>query len=141
MILVILTPIIHVFPIILTLILIKKKIGKFKDETEGLVIEEFVGLKPKLYSISCPSLSIKKRKYTAKGVKRSFSKSLSHNDFKKCLFNNTTQSLIIQQFKNKLHKINTIQLQKIALSPLDDKRYVLNDGIHSRPYGHYLNYL
>ena len=45
---------------------IKKVIGKFKDEAAGMVIIEFVGLKPKMYSYRTES----KNNKTAKGVKR-----------------------------------------------------------------------
>ena len=29
----------------------KMSLGKFKDETHGILIEEFVGLRPKMYSL------------------------------------------------------------------------------------------
>ena len=45
---------------------IKKVIGKFKDETAGLPISEFVGLKPKEYALTTDSYE----KKTAKGVKK-----------------------------------------------------------------------
>ena len=44
----------------------KKVLGKFKDETAGKPIIEFVGLKPKMYSI----LLDKTEKKTAKGISR-----------------------------------------------------------------------
>ena len=36
----------------------KKVIGKFKDELQGIPIEEFVGLRPKLYSMMYMKVSI-----------------------------------------------------------------------------------
>jgi hypothetical protein len=45
----------------------KKVIGKMKDETKGVPIQEFVGLRAKMYSILCPG----DEKKTAKGVKSS----------------------------------------------------------------------
>ena len=48
----------------------KLVIGKIKDETGGVAIEEFVGLKPKMYSFLVDNSEHKK----AKGVNR------SHND-------------------------------------------------------------
>ena len=45
----------------------KKVIGKFKDETAGVPIREFIGLKSKMYSIS---LDNEKNSKKAKGVKK-----------------------------------------------------------------------
>ena len=42
----------------------KKVIGKMKDETNGVPIEEFVGLRAKMYSIKCAN----DEKKTAKGI-------------------------------------------------------------------------
>ena len=47
----------------------EKVIGKFKDEFPGVIIEEFVGLKPKLYSIL---YNEGKFQNTAKGVQSSY---------------------------------------------------------------------
>ena len=35
------------------------------------------------------------------------------------------------------HQINSYHLNKVSLSPYDDKRYILNDGITSYAYGHF----
>lgn len=45
----------------------KKKIGKFKDETGGLPIVEWVGLRSKVYSMK---LDDGKEKKTGKGIKK-----------------------------------------------------------------------
>ena len=34
------------------------------------------------------------------------------------------------------HKIYTYESNKTSLSPFDDKRYILDDGINTLPYGH-----
>ena len=34
------------------------------------------------------------------------------------------------------HQISSYEINKISLSPFDDKRYILNDGISSYAYGH-----
>ena len=56
--------------------------GKFKDEMGGKAIEEFVGLRSKMYSIQS---SDGKQKNTAKGVSQSVT--LNHEDYYNCLFN------------------------------------------------------
>ena len=57
----------------------KKVIGKFKDETAGVPIKEFIGLKSKMYSIS---LDNEKNSKKAKGVKKNvIRKGISHGDY------------------------------------------------------------
>ena len=36
----------------------------------------------------------------------------------------------------KKHKIGTYEIDKVSLSCFDDKRYVLDDGIHTLAYFH-----
>ena len=36
------------------------------------------------------------------------------------------------------HQISSYQINKVSLSCHDDKRYILDDGITSLAYGHYL---
>ena len=44
----------------------KKVLGKFKCETEGKTIQEFIGLRPKMYSLKLET----SEKLTCKGVKK-----------------------------------------------------------------------
>ena len=61
----------------------KKVPGMFKDEVNGKVIDEFVGLRPKLYSYKMFEGEESKK---CKGVKKSVvKKSIAHEDYKKCL--------------------------------------------------------
>ena len=46
-----------------------KVIGKFKDETNSVPPEEFVGLRAKMYSLYVPNIE-KESKMTAKGIKK-----------------------------------------------------------------------
>ena len=41
-----------------------------------------------------------------------------------------------EEFKAKKHKIGTYEVSKISLSRFDDKRFVLDDGIHALAYFH-----
>ena len=62
----------------------KKVIGKFKDEVGGNQITHFVGLRPKLYTFKVEEKGEIRK---AKGVKKNvIKKSLSFEDYKKCLF-------------------------------------------------------
>ena len=38
--------------------------------------------------------------------------------------------------QSKLYKLGTFEIEKISLSVFDDKRYVLDDGIHTLAYFH-----
>ena len=58
-------------------------VGKFKDEMEGKIITDFVGLRSKLYSLTIKD-EVKQKKI-AKGVKkRVIDKKLKFDDYKKC---------------------------------------------------------
>ena len=64
----------------------KKVLGKMKDETHGVAIEEFVGLRPKMYSIIYTEQNKSVEKKTAKGIKKSVTKrQLRHASYKECL--------------------------------------------------------
>ena len=61
----------------------KKVVGKFKDETQGIPICEFIGLRSKMYSIKLDDDSEKK---TAKGIVRNVIKNhLKHDNYKHIL--------------------------------------------------------
>ena len=112
----------------------KKVIGMFKDETAGKQIEEFVGLRSKLYSYKLHEKEHKK----SKGVKRNVvAKSITHEDYKSCLMTKNEQLRKMNVIRSHLHEIYTEQINKVALSADDDKRIILEDGIHTLAYGHY----
>jgi len=115
----------------------KKVLGKFKDECKGRIIVEFIGLRPKLYCYEIFEDIILKKK--AKGVKQKvLEKSITFKDFKRCLKNRDISISRSQtSFKSSNHVINTITVNKVALSANDDKRVILNDGINTLAYGHY----
>ena len=43
----------------------------------------------------------------------------------------------MNHFRSERHEIYSIKLNKIELSPYDEKRYILNDGMSTFAYGHY----
>ena len=112
----------------------KKVIGMFKDETAGKQIEEFVGLRPKLYSYKLNEKDYKK----AKGVKKNVVKKyITHEDYKDCLISKKEQVRSMNVIRSHLHEIYTEEINKVALSADDDKRIILEDGIHTLAYGLY----
>ena len=42
----------------------------------------------------------------------------------------------MKKIQVKKHKIGTYEIDKISLSCFDDKRYVLDDGVHTLAYFH-----
>ena len=112
----------------------KKVIGMFKDEAAGKQIAEFVGLRAKLYSYRVEESYEEKK---CKGVKKAvIKKTISFNDYKNCLFNNKPAMRKMNVIRSHLHTIFTETVNKIALSPFDDKRLIREDNIHTFAYGH-----
>ena len=100
-----------------------------KDETSGVMIEELVGLKSKMYSIKKID---GKESNTAKRV----NVATEFNDFKDVLLNKKIIRHKMKSIQAKKHKIGTYEIDKISLSCFDDKRYVLDDGINTLAYFH-----
>ena len=123
----------------------KKVIGMFKDEASGKQIAEFVGLRAKLYSYrvsdACEGTSRVKESYEekkCKGVKKAvIKKTITFNDYKDCLFDNKPAMRKMNVIRSHLHTMYTETVNKIALSPFDDKRLIREDNIHTFAYGHY----
>ena len=112
----------------------KKVTGKFKDEACGKQIEEFVGLKSKLYSYKLAGEDHKK----CKGIKKNIiKKAITHEDYMECLFSITEQRRKMVIIQSEKHDIFTQEINKMALSADDDNRVVMKDGIHTKAYGHF----
>jgi hypothetical protein len=108
-------------------------VGLFKDETAGVAIREWVGLKAKLYSFITD-----KSKIAAKGVKKSFiDHHVTHDLFLQTLENKTVTRAKFRTICSKQHSLHTMVVDKVCLSAFDDKRYILNDGIRTLSFGHY----
>ena len=107
----------------------KKVIGKMKDEFGGVIVNEFVGLKSKMYSMKNID---GKESNMAKGVNIA----TEFNEFKDTLFNKKIIRHKMRRIQGKKHKVGTYEINKISLSCFDDKRFVLNDGIHTLAYFH-----
>ena len=114
----------------------KKVIGMFKDEAGGKQIYEFVGLRSKLYSYKMFEGQEDHKK--CKGVKKSVvKKTITHEDYKECLFTKKEQMRKMNVIRSHHHDIYCEEINKIALSADDDKRVIMDDGIHTLAYGHY----
>ena len=104
------------------LLIIHQVLGVFKDEVAGRYIEEFVGLREKLYSYK---MFEGKESKKCKGVKKSVvNKSITHEDYKNCLFTGKEQLRKMNVIRSYKHEIYTEVVNKIALCSDDDKRYI-----------------
>ena len=100
-----------------------------KDEFCGIIVSKFVGLKSKMYSIEKID---SKRQNRAKGV----SIATEFDKFKDVLFDKKIIRQKMKRIQSKKHKLGTNEIDKISLSRFDNKRYVLDDGIHTLSYFH-----
>ena len=113
----------------------KKVVGMFKDEANGKIIEEFVGLRAKMYSYKMFEGEETKK---CKGIKKAVIKeSITHEDYKKCLITQKEQLRKQYILRSYDHEIYGEEINKIALSSQDDKRYILEDGKNTLAWGHY----
>ena len=113
----------------------KKVIGMMKDECGGKIMREFVGLRAKLYSYK---MYEGKEEKWCKGVKQSVvKKDITFENYKTCLFSRKEQMRKMNVIRSHKHEIYTEEVNKIALSANDDKRVILEDGVHTLAYGHY----
>ena len=111
----------------------RKVPGKMKDEAGGAIVSEFVALRSKMYSLKYDASPVNIKK--AKGIGRSAVASMRHNDYVDCLFENKQMRHSFHAIRSYRHRLYTIRQTKLSLSAFDDKRFFLNCGIHSHPYG------
>ena len=98
----------------------KLVIRKLKDETGGVAIEEFIGLKPQIYSLLVDNSEHKK----AKGVNKNVVSTINHTEYKDFLLNNNCIRHSMNSIQNKDDIIGTYEINEISLSCFDDKMYI-----------------
>lgn len=113
----------------------KKVPGLFKDELNGDIMTEFVGLRSKMYCVK--SRGVEKMK-KAKGVKKYvLKKSITFEDYMRCIHQNCTVIREQHSIRSKKHTVFTVKQSKIALSAMDNKRFILEGNIRTLPWGHF----
>ena len=139
----------------------RKKLGCMKDETCGIPITEFVGLKAKMYSLMTetfdnfnnnyykihgnflkePKKKPDVHKMTCKGIKKSVcKKEISHNDFVSCNANTDEpieRNHTIKLINSKKHQLYSIEQSKKGINCMDKKRFILDSNIDTLPFGHF----
>ncbi|XP_065180407.1 uncharacterized protein LOC135810966 [Sycon ciliatum] len=110
----------------------KKVVGKFKDELGGKSMVEFVGLRSKMYSYIGQESA--KR---AKGVRKAvLANTITHKDYVDALLSHRVSSRPMTGLRSHCHTVYEEVTTKVALSPFDCKRYILDDGMATLAYGH-----
>ena len=98
----------------------KKVVGKFKDECCSRPITEFVGLRPRMYSIlEVNGDNIKKAKGVLKTVVK---KDLRHELYKQCLDEHKEMKHKQIVIRSHGHQMGVYEQNKTSLSPLDTKK-------------------
>ena len=110
--------------------------GFIKNEYPSSQITECVALKAKSYAFQMRDkksgkIGIEKK---CKGVTKARTRTLKFASYKKCLSNFATIKATVARISVKNHRITSILQQRVCLSSFDDKRYLLECGVHSTPY-------
>jgi len=114
----------------------KKVPGFMKDENNGAIMTEFLGLRAKMYALRVDG---KKDTKKVKGVKSNVvTKSITFDNYTRCLFDETDVTQKQSYTRSKLHEVYTIFKTKIALSSYDD---TLCQILSTRYHGDIIKYL
>ena len=104
-----------------------------KDERAGVAIEEFVGLKRKMYSYLVDGNSGHKK---AKGVSKNVFATISHNEYKDVLLNKKCMRHSMNRIRSKDQGIETFEINKVSLSCFDDKIHIQTNGCDGLALGY-----
>lgn len=74
----------------------------------------------------------------AKGVlKSTINNTLRHQHYKDCLFQKSRRMCEMNIIRSENHHLYIVNTNKIGLCAMDDKRYILQDGMDTLAFGHY----
>ena len=110
--------------------------GFFKDESKGHFITESIGLRSKCYALNVTDYQHKNREHVVcKGITKAGRNKLTLNTFRNVVLGCDKVYSKTSVIRSKKHDVFTQNINKIALTNTDDKRYILSCGIHTIPYG------
>ena len=116
-------------------------LGKLKDEVNTLIMNEFLALNPKVYSIIHQDQDktgqiIDKNKKTMKGVSKAVvKKEITHKDYKHVIDTNNPLTKNITSIRSFNHQLYTYKQPKVALTSFYDKMKMV-DAINCVPFGY-----
>ena len=98
----------------------KAKLGCFKDETAGQMLEEMILLRPKMYSMKYKDTlrSIKR----AKGISKHIVENTKHEHYTEAFEEQKTTQVQMTIIQSKQHTIQTTTFNKRSLPAWEDKR-------------------
>ncbi|XP_057322580.1 uncharacterized protein LOC130665964 [Microplitis mediator] len=102
----------------------KSVLGLMKDENNGQIMTEFIGLRAKLYTFK--RYQNEKANQRRKEVEGPTLRTITFDDLKQCLENHVTLTENQHLIKSKKHDVTTIVHNKIALSWADNKQFLKN---------------
>ncbi|CAH2005020.1 unnamed protein product [Acanthoscelides obtectus] len=110
------------------------ELGKMKDKYGGKVLSAFYGTGPKAYCIDAVDQVAKR----AKGIsKASVTHQLHLLHYKDIVEEKRTSVYCtIYVFKSESHNIYTNYIRKVALTSMDDKRFLIPNSTKTLPWGH-----
>ncbi len=140
----------------------KSKLFYFKEEFALLPILRLVSLGSKVYcleTVCChqfqfhdkerceKNVSYKQGEYdflssdklVLKGISKTAKCTFTFQDYLSCLTNQISKKVIDYRIQSKKQEITTTLVKKVALASFCDKRFILDCGIHSRPYSYNKN--
>ena len=106
-----------------------------KDENNGAIMTEFVGLRAKMYALRVTGQKDTKK---VKGIKKNVvTRTITFDDYTQCLSDEIELTRRQSCIRSKMHEVYTVSESKLALSPYDDKRYIVSGSTDTLPWGHY----
>jgi hypothetical protein len=110
--------------------------GLMKDELGGQTLIESIHLRSKCYSLRFGDDAKAQEKKLCKGVSKIRVKTQMNLEHYRRALEGKTHYQEQRMIRSSNQRIFTILQTKRALAAYDDKRYILDDGVHSLPYGH-----
>jgi len=89
-----------------------------------------------MYSLHVPN-DIKQSKIRAKRTKKAYvKKHVRHEQFLDVLKSHKSTNSTFRTFRSVNHVLQTVEIKKRRLNAFDDKRFILEMGVSTLPYGH-----
>ena len=111
--------------------------GYFKDESCGNIMTEVVGLRSKCYvCLTQHSAGQTSTSVVCKGIGKQARKNLTLMAYRSCIASFSQIKTDMYCIRSRNHSLYTQRIRKIGLSSADDKRFLLECGRHTRPYGY-----